>query len=151
MPSNAVAHSRASLKTKRRSSRNCLSGKWSPLTLTLRQTLRCIWEVSHGQHECIHTPEKLGRNRRACSSSRREHTDASLLRKLWTDRARACMRSGSRFIGATVTRSKNTSVLFRGTSTIRASFRTTIQQLVKAQPNSSYRRSNPPISNNKRE
>ena len=51
MPSSAVAHLRASLKTKRRSSRNCLSGKWSPLTLTLRQTLRCIWEVSHGQHE----------------------------------------------------------------------------------------------------
>lgn len=121
------------------------------MTLTLRQTLRCIWEVSHGQHERIRTPEKLGRNCRARSGSRREHTNASLLRKLWADRARACIRSGSRFIGARVTKSKHTSVLCRGTSAIRASFRTTIQQSAKGQPNSSCKRSNLPRNDNMNE
>lgn len=168
MPSSAVAHSRASLKTKRRSSRNCLSGKWSPLTLTLRQTLRCIWEVSHGQHERYGDATIDASNERMMALTKDEREAKELLedaikvqlriayrRKTCKARPlknlRACTRNESRFTGATVTRSKNTSVLFRGTSTIRASFRTTIQQLVKAQPNSSYRRSNPPISNNKRE
>ena len=36
--------------------------------------------------------------------------------------------------------------LVQGALTIRASFRTTIQQPAKAQPNSSYKRSNPPTS-----